>query len=138
MRMHTGRGHIRVAVRTGKVSISKEDAVLVPGLTGNQSLSYHTRTGQYEIRPRNAEQSAAWKNDELYFDETPIREIAAVLARHYNADIQLTGPRAGRLPLYGQLQTTAFAAGTLLLANLTGITYRTDGKKIITNTQTCY
>ncbi|WP_123864577.1 FecR family protein [Chitinophaga barathri] len=130
-------GDIRVAVRTGKVSILKENTVLTPGLTGNQSLSYHNRTGQYEIKPCKAEQSAAWKNDELFFDETPLSEIVAALARHYNADLQLTGPVPAGCRYTVSFKQQALPQVLSVLASLSGITYKTEGKKIIINPQTC-
>lgn len=134
---YPGESIMQVVVRTGKVSVSRGDDLLAPGLTVNQALSYDMHSGRYDITQRNANHFTAWRNGELFFDEAPVSEIAAVLARHYDVDVRLTGPAPA-----GCRYTVKFIRQPLpqvlsVLASLTGITYSMNGRNIIINPQTC-
>ncbi|WP_298652694.1 FecR domain-containing protein [uncultured Proteiniphilum sp.] len=77
---------VSVAVNEGRVEVSMAEATLV--LKPKEKITLNTRTGEImkEI-VRNDGHSFAWIEGWLYFDRTPIRDIARELERIYGCRI---------------------------------------------------
>src|SRR5581483_5420362 len=47
----------------------------------------------------------AWTQDRTFFDNTPLREVAAELSRRYNIDVTVSDTSIARLPITGNFST---------------------------------
>jgi transmembrane sensor len=50
-------------------------------------------------------QYLAWTHDRTFFDNTPLREVAAELSRRYNIDVTVSDTSIARLPITGNFST---------------------------------
>lgn len=90
----SGENIIETTLVNGKVIVEKNSkkageqiiSIMRPG----QHLYYDTHIGEGEITEGNIDVYIAWKNGEVIFDDTPIREVAKRLSRMYNVDIKVS------------------------------------------------
>lgn len=80
---------ITVDLSKGKVSLNDNSHHQQMYLSPNERMTYDKRTGEMKKTQINAENSASWTKEELYFDELPLSDIAKELARTYNVQIDV-------------------------------------------------
>ncbi|MBX6331495.1 MAG: FecR domain-containing protein, partial [Gemmatimonadaceae bacterium] len=124
--------HVEVAVSEGRVALAdrararsragtgraaapgatKSDTGTVPRVPGPDyelgagDVVTVDREGNAQIR-RGADMRIylAWTQDRTYFDNTPLREVAAELSRRYNVDVSVSDSSIARLPITGNFST---------------------------------
>lgn len=78
---------VKVTLESGKVSMlisgTSETCVLEPG----QQVIYNKEEHQLMRRVVKVEEVTAWRNDEMYFDDMPLDEIAKRLERRFNVSV---------------------------------------------------
>ncbi len=81
------------------------------------------RTGQPEV-------VAAWKNDELVFDNTPIEEVVKYLERWYGVNITIDEAMKKKHNYTFKVKTETFREMLELMKIITPLTYKIDGKEV--------
>jgi transmembrane sensor len=91
-----------VAVKRGKVQVSKNDQV-VATLTRGQQVKIGPVAQQAVVIPARENAVADWTTGRLSFDSRPFADILKDLERNYNVTIELTDTRLGQ-----EIVTTSF------------------------------
>ena len=86
---------ISVTVASGSVRVEVESAMSPSGsghanavtLQPNSQAIYNAGHREFTVREVNIEKQLAWKDNTLFFEDTSIEEVAAILERWYNVDI---------------------------------------------------
>jgi len=98
-----------VKVLEGKVEVrpdrSREDrrALL---LTAGTGVSIDPATGQHVAVAAAASTVGDWRNGQLVFEQTPLAEVAADLARYLGESVSVEGERLRKLPVSGMVITS--------------------------------
>lgn len=101
------RGNIRVVLKSGKVSLSrnnaeeKEELVMEP-----KDLVDYSEASQQLVKSRvNPDQYASWVNKQLVFNETPLAEIAQVLEDSYGFSVVFENEELANRKFTGSVST---------------------------------
>lgn len=93
--------YVKVTLESGKVSMKvadeKEECVLLP----NQQAVYDKKTHKLSRRTVKASEVIAWGNDEMYFNDTPLEEIAKKLERRFNVRIVISSEQLRQVRFNG-------------------------------------
>jgi transmembrane sensor len=82
-----GENSVMVTVTRGRVRVGNVDKVY--GIvTPNQQIICNTATQQYSKTSVNANTVVAWKDDDLYFDDVTVAEIAKTLEERFKVNIK--------------------------------------------------
>lgn len=79
--------HIKIAVLTGKVRVSKNEQLLANGMTKGATLSFHKTTGKGTIKMEDAGYIAMWRDSKLNIENATLTEIARQLQRYYHIGV---------------------------------------------------
>jgi ferric-dicitrate binding protein FerR (iron transport regulator) len=141
VKAYPGDKALQVAVLSGKVRIEKQEqghtAILAPGVTKDQLLSYEAGSGRHELKHCNAAEIAGWQQNRLFFDQASLEEIAAVLERQYNTHITLAGKAKHNCRYTIQLKNEPLDKALLLIQQLSGISYIVNNNEIKINIASC-
>jgi len=132
---------LQVAVLNGKVRIEKQErgrtAILAPGVTKDQLLTYEAQTGKHVLKPCKADDIAGWQQNRLFFEQASLEEIATILERQYNTHITLTGKAKHNCRYTLQLKNEPLNKALMLLQQLSGISYSINNNEIKINIASC-
>lgn len=124
-----------IEVATGKVSISHQQGDLetrLALLTPGQTLSW--KDHRATLGETDAEDVSEWKNGRLVFDGASLREVAEVLERWYNVDINFKSQRKAGQRITITLSATVPITDILqVLAKVARLQYKVEGKQIRIN-----
>lgn len=70
-------------------------------LAPSEKMILNKKTGEIQIIPGEVEQSKAWTNDVLVFDEMLLPDIVRELERSYNVDIEISNTQLVTARFYG-------------------------------------
>ena len=70
-------------------------------LAPSDKMILNKKTGEMQIIPGKVEQSKAWTNDTLVFDEMLLPDIVRELERSYNVDIEISNSQLKTARFYG-------------------------------------
>ena len=90
---HSGNEIIRIVLDEGRTSfnVSQNSYMMSPG----QKIEYNKNTGQTTLynlsKPSNA---SLWKDNIIYFYDTPLEEVINTLERKYNVEFLVQSPEA--------------------------------------------
>jgi ferric-dicitrate binding protein FerR (iron transport regulator) len=87
VRAYPGETHVRVVVVEGSVDLGGAKAVGATQRLRRGELGRRDAHGAIEIREVDPARYVAWTDGRLLFDETPMREVAAQLARWYGTPV---------------------------------------------------
>jgi ferric-dicitrate binding protein FerR (iron transport regulator) len=87
VRAYPGETHVRVVVVEGSVDLSGAEAASPTQRLRRGELGRRDARGAIEIREVDPARYIAWTDGRLLFDETPMREVAAQLARWYGTPV---------------------------------------------------
>lgn len=113
----------------GKIRVSNAglQQVLLPG----QSIELNVQNGAFELLQDNSAQDAAnWKDGYFEFDQTPLPEILADLARWYNFTYSLS-PVYNNKVLSGKISKKESFAEVLKILRFAGINYTIDKDRLV-------
>lgn len=84
-----GENKVMVTVTRGKVKVGNSDKVYGV-ITPNQQIICNTATLQYAQAIVNASDVVSWKDEDLYFDDVTVAEIAKTLEDRFKVNIKFT------------------------------------------------
>lgn len=116
----------RVALHNGLKSMS--DLYLSP----NEKMVMNKRTGEMVKSKTRAENSMLWTNDELFFDEELLQDIAKKLMRSYDVKIEIADSLKNRR-FYGSFRVMGNTIEEVLetIASTNRMKYRYENEKYI-------
>lgn len=104
-----------VKVLEGKVEVRPDrtrDDVRALLLTARTGVSIDPATGEHAAVAAPASTVGDWRNGQLVFEQTPLADVAAELARYLGESVSVEGERLSKLPVSGMVITSA--PGTFL------------------------
>lgn len=113
----------------GKIRVSNAglQEILLPG----QSIELNVLNGAFQRKQQNTQQDAAnWKDGYFEFDQTPLPEILADLARWYNFTYSLSPVYKNKV-LSGKISKKESFEEVLKILRFAGINYTIDGDRLI-------
>jgi len=108
---------VLVAVQSGSVSVQARGART---LAAGHALAYDD-TGEFLPQAPPANQLSAWRQGRIVFDNRPLAEVLAEVARYRQAPIELADPALGRRRISGTLYLDHLDGGLAALADVMGI-----------------
>lgn len=99
-----------VKVLEGKVEVRHDrtrDDVRALLLTAGAGVSIDPATGQHAAVAAPADTVGDWRNGQLVFEQTPLAEVAADLARYLGQPVSVEGERLNKLPVSGMVITSS-------------------------------
>ncbi|MDR0215851.1 MAG: FecR domain-containing protein [Comamonas sp.] len=110
-----------VKVLEGKVEVrsdrTREDMPALR-LAAGAGVSIDLATGRHAALAAPADTVGDWRNGQLVFEQTPLAEVAADLARYLGEPVTVEGERLARLPVSGMVITRAPASFLRALPDL--------------------
>jgi len=138
VKAYPGDKQISVAVKTGKVGVAKQTPagkpeVFANAMTAGQQMIYDRTKNTHTLSTVPADGIAAWRNNQLRFDNASFEEIAAQLERWYNVTVKLNINEK-----QGRRYTISFANEPIdrvlkVLSKLSGATYEINNRNISIN-----
>ena len=87
---YTEEDFISVSLEKGLVELESTRFKTFNIQPGEQVI-YNRRTGHYQIvRPREIENTSAWRQKKLIFNDTPLNEVLTILSRTFDASFNIT------------------------------------------------
>jgi len=142
VRAYRGEERVEVSVKEGKVALARKTAPtqvanpadrleLTPGETG----IFLEETAQLATAAAQGQNTTAWKDRRLDFNEVPLAQVVATLERYYHVEIILEQPGLGKCLFFGQYENDPQLDMVLLLLTESlglelqqhGHTYRLSG-----------
>jgi transmembrane sensor len=122
LRAYAGEERVEVSVKEGKVALERKSTPtqaiervsrleLTPGQTG----IFDEETTQLETAPTPDQNTTAWMDRRLDFNEVPLAQVVATLERYYHVDIVLQPPGLGKCLFFGQYENDPQLEMVLLL-----------------------
>ncbi|MGE4341423.1 MAG: FecR family protein [Pigmentiphaga sp.] len=99
-----------VKVLEGKVEVRPDrtrDDVRALLLTARTGVSIDPATGEHTAVAAPASTVGDWRNGQLVFEQTPLADVAAELARYLGESVSVEGERLSKLPVSGMVITSA-------------------------------
>lgn len=99
-----------VKVLEGKVEVRPDrtrDDVRALLLTARTGASIDPATGEHAAVAAPASTVGDWRNGQLVFEQTPLADVAAELARYLGESVSVEGERLSKLPVSGMVITSA-------------------------------
>lgn len=99
-----------VKVLEGKVEVRPDrtrDDVRALLLTAGAGVSIDPATGQQSAVAAPAGSVGDWRNGQLVFEQTPLADVAADLARYLGEPVTVEGERLSKLPVSGMVITSS-------------------------------
>lgn len=121
---------VSITVTDGHVQVTMPEATII--LKQNEKILLNTRTGEIvkEIF-QNHEQSIAWINGGLYFNRTPIRDIARELERIYGCKIEFEDGEEFNNLISGEHENQCLESVLQSIEYISGIKYLIKGNEIL-------
>jgi len=126
---------IKVLVSTGKVRVDRHInhqiqpiAMLLPG----EMVTWNESTSKKILANVAVTDVKGWKDGKLHFDETKLTDIAQILERWYNVEINVANPSLANRLIKVNLTTNISIAKIMdILSMAGGFRYQINGKHII-------
>ncbi|AQG78274.1 FecR family protein [Spirosoma montaniterrae] len=106
-------------------------------LTPNQHVVQQTQTLQAVTEPVVAQHEAAWKDNRLVFEQTPMAEVARTLERWYGVSVTLERPDLARCPLTATFDGQSLPDVMNLLARTGRFQYTLTNQTLIIRGRGC-
>ncbi|MEO6980418.1 MAG: FecR domain-containing protein, partial [Mucilaginibacter sp.] len=128
---------VRVAVESGEVNVKEANpthgsSIFTKSITPNQQLTYDKNSRRAILNDTRASEIAAWRTNQLRFDNASFGEIATTLERWYGVTVNLHGHTDNRR--YTVSFNNEPVSNVLkVLGKLSGISYQVINKTIQIN-----
>jgi ferric-dicitrate binding protein FerR (iron transport regulator) len=108
---------VEITVESGIVALTgKEDAREQIVLLAGNSGTYDASLKELVLVPRSDPNNLSWKTRELFFENTPLAEVAGLVSKVYNVDLQLSGPDLASCPITVSFQDQSLESVLNVLA----------------------
>ncbi len=124
---------IAITVQTGKVGVMANTGSknrLITHLLPNEQIEIDTKTRLYTFNSADAEMVSSWINNDLVFYNTPLRDIATGLERHYGVNIEFTDPDLQSIRLTTRFKNISMPDAIKNISVLSGISYTQKGNQL--------
>ncbi len=128
---------IKVLVSTGKVRVDRHInhqiqpiAMLLPG----EMVTWNENTAKKVLANVDVTEVTGWKDGKLHFDETKLADIAKILERWYNVNIEIANPTLAKRLIKVNLTTNISIVKIMNILSVAGdFHYQINGKEIHIN-----
>lgn len=127
------RDETQVVLNSGKVNLylpaiqQKQKIEMVPG----ELVKYSEASQAVEQRVVQPQLYSSWKDHQLIFVNTPVREIAEILENTYGYDVVIRDPAIAEKKFNGEITTDQIDVLLRAIASTFGIRVDQDGHKVI-------
>jgi transmembrane sensor len=132
---------IVVTVATGRVQISRTDTITAGSqtvtLAPHELAEFNPVSKQIQKRKARLDQVTAWKEGVLYFEDTPLHEVAEALKRWYGVAVVFKNPSIRNCLLTARFQNETVHTILETISISTQIKYSLKGKQIIFSGDGC-
>ena len=91
---------VEVSVESGVVAVSsRENRADQIVLRAGNGGSYDPRMKELKLMQESDPNAMSWRTLELYFDNTPLGEVTALIGKVYNVEVELNTPELSSCPL---------------------------------------
>ena len=80
-------------------STAKQDQQEQIVLRAGNSGTYHKENRELTLYPSSNPNKISWKTRELFFDNTPLQEVAELVNKVYNANLVIVNPDLASCPI---------------------------------------
>jgi transmembrane sensor len=124
-----------VTVATGlvKVSTTADEQIIKP----KEQVLYLKANQELSLRIADLNRELAWKDNVLYFSDTPLAQVANTLQSWYGVTISLENERIGNCQLTGQFRNESLEKVLDAISFSTGIKYEWKESKLIWSGNGC-
>ncbi|MGV8092098.1 MAG: FecR family protein [Mangrovibacterium sp.] len=119
----------KITVAEGIVGIAKNSEE-IRRLTKGEQATFNKESGEIAFNKENPELVAAWKNNELIFQNTPIDEVIKSLESWYGVKITIDNQMIGSHNYTFKIKTESFREVLDMMKLMTPFEYKIDGKDI--------
>jgi transmembrane sensor len=124
-----------VTVATGLVKVSTTDNEQI--IKPKEQVLYHKLNQELSLRIADLNRELAWKDNLLYFSDTPLTQVANTLQSWYGITISLENERIGNCQLTGQFRNEPLEKVLEAISFSTGIKYEWTESKLIWSGNGC-
>ena len=121
---------VEITVESGLVAMSSkkdgQDQIVMKAGSGGL---YHKSLNTLKLIPTSDPNSISWKTRELFFQETPLREVADLLNRVYDVNILIVNPELASCPLTVTFRDQSLEAILHVLEQTLDLQVTWDGKE---------
>ena len=91
---------IEITVESGVVAVTtKEDMDDQMILRAGNSGTYNSNSRELSLVPSYNPNNLSWKTRNLYFEDTPLREVASLIGKVYNVSVVIPSEELGSCPI---------------------------------------
>jgi len=91
---------VEITVASGVVSVSpKQDRNEQMILRAGNSGSYNILSSELQLVKAYNPNNLSWKTRELYFEDTPLKEVADLIGKVYNVKLEISNPGLASCPI---------------------------------------
>ncbi len=137
VKAYSDESQITVVVETGIVSVERNKQILAAALTSNMQLQYNGATGSHTVSNVNFENTLAWQQNILRFDNASFPEMARSIGRWYNVDVKLSDYNTAYHHYTISFKNEPLSQVLKVLSHLTGATYRINQQNISIYLKNC-
>lgn len=120
---------VSVSVETGKVQVDIPDAMMK--LAAGEQIRINTISKEYNMRKDSELQVAAWVRGSLYFNSTPVRDVAKELERAYHCHIRFDPNHKFENLISGEHDNKDLESVLKSIEFTSNIKYTKDGRNIL-------
>lgn len=121
---------VTVTVATGKVKVVNNNAP-AQVLEAGQALLANTATSKNTAYASNSQQSTAWLNHDLAFENVSLAAVTQTLEKRFNIHFHITTPGLAQLSVNSHLPGNASLTQILdVLSIATGTSYQVQGQEV--------
>lgn len=114
-----------VTVLSGKVAVEKTDSGDTLHLTANQVATLDAGTQSFEkSEVVNAEESVAWKEGILVFEDASLEEVSASISRKFGTKVMLADKGLERCRISAVFKRQSLTEILRVISRITGVTYK--------------
>ncbi|KAF0203267.1 MAG: Fe2+-dicitrate sensor membrane [Bacteroidetes bacterium] len=126
----SGSSEAEVILVEGSVNVSGTQNNLIAGMIPNEKLIFNKTSGLFIIEKVNAKELTLWKEEKLYFSNTPLPEIAIALNQRYGKSFRVEN-NAATYNFTFSLSGETLKETLELIITLAPVTYRIEGETIV-------
>lgn len=120
---------VSVSVEAGKVQVDLPEAMMK--LTASEQIRINAISNEYSMRRNSEQQIAVWIRGSLYFNSTPICDVAKELERAYNCSIRFDPNHKFENLISGEHDNKDLESVLKSIEYTSNIKYKKDGRNIL-------
>ena len=95
-----------ITVTEGTVQVTQDSKPSLPKfIEVDQAISFSPQNGLRNLRSTDSDVVTAWRQSQIVFDNTPLKDVVSTLNRYSKTPIQLTATGSAQMPISGTFST---------------------------------